>query len=100
MRYPSFDQYQSALQSPKYCFKLTDLQSGVLEKDLWGFPQVRSGGFALTYKLWIEDKCLGSDVFIRMWKIVLIGIAISIDSFLKTKTHFSFLSVIILMPYG
>jgi hypothetical protein len=35
-----------------------------------------------------------------MWKIVLIGIAISIDSFLKTKPHFSFLSVIILMPYG
>lgn len=57
MKYPSFDQYQSALQSPKTCFKLTDLQSGVLEKDLWGFPQVRSGGFALTYKMWTGDEC-------------------------------------------
>lgn len=73
MKYPSFDQYQSALQSPKTSFRIPVLQNGSLEKDLWGFPRVRSGGFALTYKLWNDDiplavRCFHKDVDDRSYR--------------------------------
>lgn len=45
------DTYQSVLQHPDLCFSLPDLQNGSLETDLWGLPRVRSGGFALTYRV-------------------------------------------------
>ncbi len=53
--YPTFDAYQAALQHPGRCFALANLKNGNIEKDLWGFPRVRSGGFALTYQLSTED---------------------------------------------
>ncbi len=51
MQYPSFDAYQAALQHPDRCFNVPILKGGEIEKDLWGFPRVRSGGFALTYQV-------------------------------------------------
>jgi hypothetical protein len=51
MRYPAFNEYQAALQNPSQCFESVDLQRCSVETDLWGLPRVRSGGFALTYKL-------------------------------------------------
>lgn len=50
-QFPSFDAYQAALQHPENCFYLDHLKSGQIETDLWGFPRVRSGGFALTYRV-------------------------------------------------
>jgi hypothetical protein len=50
-KFPSFDAYQAALQHPESCFSQNDLKTGKLETDLWGFPRVRSGGFALTYRV-------------------------------------------------
>lgn len=50
-KFPSFDAYQAVLQHPENCFYQEELKSGSLEIDLWGFPRVRSGGFALTYKI-------------------------------------------------
>jgi len=49
--FPSFNEYQSVLQSPSICFNLPDLKTSSAETDLWGLPRVWSGGFALTYKL-------------------------------------------------
>jgi hypothetical protein len=63
MNYPTFDQYQATLQSPKTCFKLKELQNGTIEKDLWGLPRVRSGGFALTYRIWGKYRCMAVRCF-------------------------------------
>ncbi len=51
MKYPAFNEYQAALQHPAQCLTPSGLQRCVAEADLWGLPRVRSGGFALTYKL-------------------------------------------------
>ncbi|MBA4383423.1 MAG: hypothetical protein C0410_01675, partial [Anaerolinea sp.] len=51
MKYPAFNEYQSALQHPSRCLIPAGLQKCEAEADLWGLPRVRSGGFALTYKL-------------------------------------------------
>lgn len=51
MRFPSFNDYQAALQNPAICFENFDLRACHVDSDLWGLPRVRSGGFALTYKL-------------------------------------------------
>ncbi len=50
-RYPSFNEYQAALQNPGVYFTLDFLRESVSELDLWGLPRVRSGGFALTYRM-------------------------------------------------
>jgi hypothetical protein len=50
-RYPSFNEYQAALQNPGVYFTLDFLRDSVSELDLWGLPRVRSGGFALTYRM-------------------------------------------------
>lgn len=39
------------LQSPAHCLDTPELKFSAVETDLWGLPRVRSGGFALTYKL-------------------------------------------------
>jgi hypothetical protein len=49
--FPSFNEYQAVLQSPAICFNSPELKFSKVETDLWGLPRVRSGGFALTYKL-------------------------------------------------
>ena len=49
--FPSFNEYQAVLQSPAHCFNTPELKFSAVETDLWGLPRVRSGGFALTYKL-------------------------------------------------
>lgn len=51
MNFPSFNEYQAVLQNPSVCFNSPELKSATIETDLWGLPRVRSGGFALTYKL-------------------------------------------------
>ena len=51
MKYPAFNEYQAALQHPSRCLTPAGLQNCVTEADLWGLPRVRSGGFALTYKM-------------------------------------------------
>ncbi len=63
MNYPTFDQYQATLQSPKTCFTIKELQNGTIEKDLWGLPRVRSGGFALTYKVCGRNRCMAVRCF-------------------------------------
>jgi hypothetical protein len=54
--FPSFNEYQAALQHPAVCFENFELKRGLVEADLWGLPRVRSGGFALTYKLLGNDS--------------------------------------------
>ena len=39
------------MQHPSRCLIPAGLQKCTTESDLWGLPRVRSGGFALTYKL-------------------------------------------------
>lgn len=51
VKYPSINDYQEALQHPELKFKDKRLRAGNIEKDPMGMPKVRSGGFALTYKL-------------------------------------------------
>lgn len=51
MKYPAFNEYQAALQHPSRCLSPSGLKECTVEADLWGLPRVRSGGFALTYKL-------------------------------------------------
>jgi hypothetical protein len=63
MNYPTFDQYQATIQSPKTCFTIKELQNGTIEKDLWGLPRVRSGGFALTYKVCGRNRCMAVRCF-------------------------------------
>lgn len=55
MKYPAFNEYQAALQHPTRCFEAPELIRCSVETDLWGLPRVRSGGFALTYKLMDGD---------------------------------------------
>jgi len=63
MNYPTFDQYQATLQSLETCFTLKEFQNGTIETDLWGLPRVRSGGFALTYRIWGRDRCMAVRCF-------------------------------------
>jgi serine/threonine protein kinase len=56
VKYPSINDYQEALQHPELKFKDQRLRSSTIEKDPMGMPKVRSGGFALTYKLLNSNK--------------------------------------------
>ncbi len=66
LKFPSFSEYQSALQNPGLCFKHYPLTDGKIEQDLWGLPRVRSGGFALTYKLSNHKRKLAVRCFYRV----------------------------------
>ncbi len=49
---PTPIQYQEVIQNPKVCFGEAELQNCQVETDpVMGLPRVRSGGFAITYKL-------------------------------------------------
>jgi hypothetical protein len=61
-RYPSFNDYQAALQNPRVYFTQPMLRNSVPELDLWGLPRVRSGGFALTYRMTSKE---GQDLAVR-----------------------------------
>jgi len=61
-RYPSFNDYQAALQNPGVYFNQPILRGSQPELDLWGLPRVRSGGFALTYRMTSRD---GQDLAVR-----------------------------------
>jgi hypothetical protein len=63
--FPSFADYQSALQHPEMAFSSNFLRLGLVESDLWGFPRVRSGGFALTYKVELKDNTWATRCFHR-----------------------------------
>jgi hypothetical protein len=63
--FPSFADYQSALQHPEISFSSNFLRQGLVESDLWGFPRVRSGGFALTYKIELKDNTWAARCFHR-----------------------------------
>ncbi len=65
LKFPSFSEYQSALQNPRLCFTHYPLTDGKIELDLWGLPRVRSGGFALTYKLTNHKRKLAVRCFYR-----------------------------------
>jgi serine/threonine protein kinase len=56
IKYPNMNDYQEALQHPELKFKDHRLKSCNIEKDPMGMPKVRSGGFALTYKLVNSNK--------------------------------------------
>ena len=76
--FPSFNEYQSALQNPQFCFNSAELKSSTVETDLWGLPRVRSGGFALTYKLTnhhqqLAVRCFHSFVPDRAQRYIAIG---------------------------
>ncbi len=63
--YPSFADYQSALQHPEKAFTINFLKQGSVESDLWGFPRVRSGGFTLTYKVLYKETAWAARCFHR-----------------------------------
>ncbi|GAP22986.1 serine/threonine protein kinase [Leptolinea tardivitalis] len=46
-------------------FSSNFLKLGSVESDLWGFPRVRSGGFALTYKVDINEMTWAARCFHR-----------------------------------
>lgn len=64
--FPSFADYQSALQHPEMAFVNNFLRQGSVESDLWGFPRVRSGGFALTYKISLQENVWAARCFHRV----------------------------------
>ncbi len=81
-KYPSFDAYQAALQFPQHAFLISDLKKGELELDLWGFPRVRSGGFALTYRLQnphgsFAIRCFHKDISDRAYRYRAISLKIA-----------------------
>jgi hypothetical protein len=49
--FPSINDYQQLLQHPEINLKDSRLKSCQVESDPMGLPRVRSGGFALTYRL-------------------------------------------------
>ena len=51
MPYPTTEQYMEALQFPSKHLKDVELASAKVESTGMGLPKVRSGGFALTFKL-------------------------------------------------
>lgn len=51
MKYPQMDEYHLAIQNPRIVFEDPELRNATIDKDQFGFPIVRSGGFALTYHL-------------------------------------------------
>jgi hypothetical protein len=63
--FPSFNEYQAVLQNPAVCFGVHELKSGAVETDLWGLPRVRSGGFALTYKVVAMGRSIAVRCFHR-----------------------------------
>jgi len=63
--FPTFADFQSALQHPEMAFSSNFLRQGLVESDLWGFPRVRSGGFALTYKIELKDNTWATRCFHR-----------------------------------
>jgi ABC-type transporter Mla MlaB component len=65
LKFPSFSEYQSALQNPQICFIHYPLTNGKIELDLWGLPRVRSGGFALTYKMMNHNRKMAVRCFYR-----------------------------------
>lgn len=53
---PALTLYQDTIQNPNICFSNTELKQCLVEKDNMGLPRVRSGGFALTFKLINNQK--------------------------------------------
>lgn len=53
---PTKNEYQQILQSPRTYFTDPMVKSCIVETDPMGFPKVRSGGFALTYKVAISSN--------------------------------------------
>lgn len=51
MSYPSFEQYNAALQNPQLAFFDPELQAGKVATTGLGLPLALCGGFALTYSL-------------------------------------------------
>ena len=51
MQYPSGIAYSNAIGSPAIAFRDIELRQCGVEKDLYGAPKVRSGGFAYTFHL-------------------------------------------------
>ncbi len=56
MSYPTFQQYDEALQSPDLVLSDPDLKAGTVKKNGLGLPQALCGGFALTYTLSCGSK--------------------------------------------
>lgn len=56
MRYPSLEQYQVALQSPRTAFIDASLASGSIPTNMLSLPEVISGGFALTYRVDVSSN--------------------------------------------
>jgi serine/threonine protein kinase len=51
MTYPTFEQYDEALQNPAHAFSDPELKTGLVKKNGLGLPLALCGGFALTYTL-------------------------------------------------
>ena len=78
MKYPQMDEYHLAIQNPRTVFQDADLRAADVEKDQLGLPRVRSGGFALTYRLNNRNKawavrCFHKDVPNRQQKYAAIS---------------------------
>lgn len=62
---PSQYDYQEALQHPSIRFQDAELKQSTVETDPLGLPKVRSGGFALTYKLSVNNQIKAVRCFYR-----------------------------------
>lgn len=62
---PSLNDYQEALQHPEIRFRDPVLKRCKVENDPNGFPWARSGGFALTYKLFTNGNVKAVRCFYR-----------------------------------
>ena len=94
--FPSFNEYQAVLQSPAICFNAPELKLSTVETDLWGLPRVRSGGFALTYKLTnsvqqVAVRCFHSFVPDRAQRYL------AISSFLRSNPSDIFIPIRFIM---
>lgn len=56
MTYPTTEQYTDALQHPKNTVLDPLLATGTVESSGLGIPNVRCGGFALTFKITVQGK--------------------------------------------
>jgi hypothetical protein len=66
MNYPSLEQYNLALQSPKYALLDSALNSGSITKTGLGIPLAMCGGFALTYTLDVNNHKYAIRCFHKM----------------------------------
>jgi WD40 repeat protein len=65
VNWPSPNDYQEAIQSPRVCFKMPDLKAGTVVCTNLGLPRVASGNFASVYKITNGSQAWAVRCFLR-----------------------------------